>query len=375
MKKFFIFLLVFAVFFLFGCGNKKSDEKESVKNDTDSEIFDEEKNDKPDNDPENGEILEPDDDPENGETLEPDDDPEYPDEGGVGGSCSNTVDYGSASFKRDENFFDQCVYEAEHSYDCYGRNSEFDAKELFENLRKLKIVFNKKDCHQEPYGQIPCPDYIPNSITLSNAQLTGCRISVGINEPGVDFDCLLDCPTFYFSTDNENFKTIYFQHDYYYPYDGKPFYYSSHFGSNNEELGVSLYISYAESDYDAASFHNYKAGDKYSVKLLFKIIVDGIPQEEDEDDFSEYYKKCTDFDGISRKHGERITYDCRQFTCNSGEWDKDFSMCYASCQPDSTAKWLCNDNQTEIDWCECFGDEETESKWSCIDRTEENCHE
>lgn len=373
MKKFFIFLLVFAVFFLFGCGNKKSDEKESVKNDTDSEIFDEEKNDKPDNDPENGEILEPDDDPENGETLEPDDDPEnseYPDSSCC--DCNQQAHYyGSVSSDSDENFFDQCVQEAANSPHCYMGYPEFDAKELFENLRKVTLIF-KKECRQQPFGPVLCPDFIPDSISLSGAQLTGCIIDD--YEYG-EYYCNWHCPYFYFSIDDERFKTVSFSQDFY--FSGYPFYYEGSFGIKDSETGESfhaVHTDYCDKTWCGAVLDSWTEGQRYPTSFPFKIVIDGVPEEED---VERPGRQCEDSEGKIYNDGERRSSKCKQFYCEDGKWYEDDILCQDStCHNGTKAKWLCNDNKTEVDWCDCVGEEGAFfGLWKCKSRADLYCPE
>lgn len=207
--------------------------------------------------------------------VETNNDPEYPEEeepGGGGGSCSSKTSYGSTSFLRNEDFFDKCVYETEHSYDCYYPVS---VSELFSNLQKLTIVFNK-ECYQQPYGSVSCPDFIPDSINFY--QFTGCDIFHISGE----FDCLADCPRFYFSTNSEIFKRVSFQHSGYYPSAERPFYSNALFSSENEELGLAFFITYDETPYDGASFYDRKSGEKYPVTLSFNILFDEMPDEEEE---------------------------------------------------------------------------------------------
>ena len=265
--------------------------------------------------------------------------------------------YGSASQTSDEDFFDQCVYESENSSFCYKEVPDFDAKELFSDLTRMTFVF-QKECYQRPFGEVLCPDFIPDSITLANAQLTGCSVEV-------DYWCYY-CPSFYFSTDNELFKVVSFQSKFKIE---KPFYANGSVGSNNVEKEVSMNIDYKDfSGY--AEFR--KPGYQYSLSLPVKILVDGIPaKEEEKPENTSRYKTCRDKDDFSGReylHGERIAHGCIRLYCNDGAWDENSELCYYGCITGSEAKWMCNDKKTEVEWCECV-----ENRWDCVNRADFAC--
>lgn len=264
--------------------------------------------------------------------------------------------YGSASQTSDENFFDQCVYESENSSFCYKELPEFDAKELFLDLTRMTFVF-QKECRQRPVGEVLCPDFIPDSITLANAQLTGCSVEV-------DDWCDL-CPSFYFSTDNELFKVVSFQSKFKIE---KPFYANGSVGSNNTEKEISMRIDY--NDFSGSAEFN-KAGYQYSLSLPVKILVDGIPANEEENPEETNYKTCKDKDDFSGReyhNGERIARSCARLYCDDGDWYENDTMCYDRCTIGSKAKWLCNNKKTEVDWCECV-----ENRWDCVNRADFAC--
>ena len=156
MKKL-LFISIILMSFLIACGgskNEKQNENPDSEDTNDSDIDSVEISD---------DDTTPDDDPDTNDSLEPqsDDDPEDPPSGG-GGSCNVKKSYGSTSFTRDESsVFDDCVRESgfSNSY-CY-----FNPEELLPKLQETTIVFKKK-C-KEKNESVPCPDFIPDSITLS----------------------------------------------------------------------------------------------------------------------------------------------------------------------------------------------------------------
>ena len=259
--------------------------------------------------------------------------------------------YGSASADENEDFFDQCVYEAEHSYGCYDIDPEFDAKELFENLRKITFVL--KECRQRPFGPVLCPGSIPDSISLAGIQLTGCKIDS--IEYGYSW-CDWRCPSFYFSIDGEKFKTL-------------SFYQNGHshkddFGFGGSETGKSFNM-HCE---DTLCYASY---EESQVIAEYKMVFDGMPDEEEEN--NQWRGQCNYF-GEFYKNGERFTDGCTHIYCENGWLHYDESMCRAECEHLAVAKWLCNDGKTELDWCDCLQRGDI-FEWVCVDRSEKDCRE
>ena len=185
-----------------------------------------------------------------------------------GGSCNGIKSYGSTSFTRNEsNVFDDCLRELKYSNDSY---CYFKPDILLTKLQKTTIVFEKK-CKQndEP---VQCPDFIPDSITLS--QIRGCNIYYVYGE----VDCYAECPDLYFSTDNEIFKVVSFH-----PYEG---YISAstsdlayaYLSSVNAEKGLSFSIDTGED-----SIASFKSSDS-SITVPFQILVDGVVEIDIDDE-------------------------------------------------------------------------------------------
>ena len=275
MKKIFVIFALFCAFFAVSCGSgsKNEDEIDSGKPQNDEDTVDSGDNDPTDDadsqpeandgdsDPTDDADSQPkpgDDDPDSNDSFEPqpDDDPEEPSYGGRG--CNARTSYGSTSFTRDESsVFDSCATGAKYSdSSCIYP----DPAELFLKLQKTTIVF-KKECKQND-APIPCPDFIPESITLS--QLTGCNIYRNESTPNDAHPCLSECPEFYFSTDNETFKTVEFRHDY--DYDSNYPFHNAFFESSNSERTIFLTVDTGQ---NTALF---KSSDS-SITLSFEILV------------------------------------------------------------------------------------------------------
>ena len=84
--------------------------------------------------------------------------------------------------------------------------------------------------------------------------------------------------------------------------------------------------------------------------------------------------QCEDGEGRKYNEGDRIPDECLVATCMGGDWAKDAVEC-APCGAEIGAKmeWTCVDGETKVDWCECVEDEESGSKWNCVERADLNC--
>ena len=359
MKKL-LFICMILMSFLIACGgskNEKKNENPDSEDTNDSDIDTVEISDG-DTTPDNPDTT---DDVDNPGNTQPDKDPEDPPSGG--GSCNAKESYGSTNFIRGkDDFFDNCISRSENSSHCYSEKSYggTGVAGLFGKLQKVPIIF-KKECKQndEP---IQCPDFIPDSITLS--QLAGCTIYYVSG----NLDCLADCPKFYFTTDNEIFKIVSFQHDY---HGAKLFYTNAEIDSINEEgtLGFSM-SHYDRKSENYALFYNYENNTIISLPYEIK-------------------PKCDDGEGRKYSVGNKISYECNEIECYEclqdsceeyfGEavWVILGSKECSACNPGEKKNWSCEtSNETiEIDWCECIEDEEYGSKWNCVERADLNCSE
>lgn len=268
-----------------------------------------------------------------------------------GGTCNGIKSYGSTSFTRDEsNVFDDCLRELKYSNDSY---CHFDPDILLTKLQKTTIVFGKK-CKQnnEP---VQCPDFIPDSITLS--QITGCNIYYVSGE----VDCYAECPDLYFSTDNEIFKTVSFHPN------ADDLTYAEIY-SYNEGKGLSFSIDTGED-----SIASFKSSDS-SITVPFQILVDGVVEIEG-------FLQCEDSEGRKYNEGAMISSECKAAYCSDGDWVEDDVTCYGCWGKENgyeigeIMKWVCTDGVTEVDWCKCFEDEEYGSVWRCRERVDLNCPE
>lgn len=84
--------------------------------------------------------------------------------------------------------------------------------------------------------------------------------------------------------------------------------------------------------------------------------------------------QCEDSEGRKYNEGDRIPDECLIATCMDGSWIKDAVEC-SPCGTEIGTKmeWTCTDGVTEVDWCECVEDEESGSKWNCVERADLNC--
>ena len=261
-----------------------------------------------------------------------------------GGSCNVKNSYGSTSFTRNESsVFNDCVTGSELSFDtCY-----FDTNDLLTKLQKTTIIF-KKDC-RENNEPVSCPDFIPESITLS--QISGCDIYHSYG----NVKCYDECPNFYFPTDNEIFKTVSFHPN----ADGLTY---AHIESRNEGKGLSFSIDTGED-----SIASFKSSDS-SITLSFELWVDEILEE---------MPHCEDSEGRKYKAGEKISEECYTMECHYSQWHKSGGGDYQceSCAVGQKWQWLCADGVNRVDWCECVKDSESQfgSRYSCIERADLNC--
>ena len=369
MKKLLFLGVIFAMILFAGCGSSKNEDKtDSGEAESDTDTADTEQADDSDSQPVDTDTTpeQPDDadsnttnpsDDSDSDSQPDDDDPEDPPYSS-GRGCNAKTSYGSTSFTRDESsVFDSCVIGAKYSDSSCNYP---DAAEFFLKLQQTTIIF-KKDCkkNDEP---IPCPDFIPELITLS--QLTGCNIYRNESTPNDAQPCLPDCPDFYFSTDNEIFKTVELQHAGYDSVSTSDLTYA-HIESRNEEKGLSFSIDTGE-DYKAV----FKSSDS-SITLSFELWVDGILEE---------MPHCEDSEGRKYKAGEKISKECYMMECHYSQWHKSGGgggyQC-ESCAVGIKWQWLCADGVTRVDWCECVKDSESQfgSRFSCIERADLNCPE
>jgi len=339
MKKL-LFISIILMSFLIACGdskNEKQNENPDSEDTNDSDIDTVEIYDG-DTTPDNPDTT---DDVDNPGNTQHDDDPEEPP---YGGYCNVKESYGSTSFTRNESsVFDDCVTGSELSFDtCY-----FDTNDLLTKLQNTTIIF-KKDC-RENNEPVSCPDFIPDSITLS--QISGCDIYHSYG----NVECYDECPNFYFPTDNEIFKTVSFHPN------ADDLTYAEIY-SYNEEKGLSFMIDTGEDN--IASF---KSSD-FSVTLSFELWVDGILEE---------MPHCEDSEGRKYKAGEKISKECYTMECHYSKWYQNGGGGYQceSCAVGLQRQWLCADGVSLVDWCECVKDSESQfgSRFSCIERADLNC--
>ena len=85
-------------------------------------------------------------------------------------------------------------------------------------------------------------------------------------------------------------------------------------------------------------------------------------------------KQCKDSEGRKYNEGDKIPDECLIATCMEGSWTKDAVEC-SPCGTEIGTKmeWTCADGVTKVDWCECVEDEESGSKWNCVERADLNC--
>ncbi len=83
--------------------------------------------------------------------------------------------------------------------------------------------------------------------------------------------------------------------------------------------------------------------------------------------------QCEDSEGRKYNKGDSISHECRAaYCCDYGDWCEEEMEC-DGCVVGDKKKWICADGVTEVDWCECVEDEESGSKWNCVERADLNC--
>ena len=86
-------------------------------------------------------------------------------------------------------------------------------------------------------------------------------------------------------------------------------------------------------------------------------------------------EECEDSEGRIYQHNEKIASECDYVYCTYNGWRPSGSYhCNFSCTDiGEKLNWLCADGVTEVDWCECAGNEEDGGIFTCIERADLNC--
>ena len=120
--------------------------------------------------------------------------------------CTTRHSFGTNSFIRDAG--DICADKIAGER-CYANSTGEEIAEKIAKAEKFKLVFHRESCEYyeiasdpEKIQQVECPDFIPQSMKLE--KLTGCEYFTV--DPHTE--CAVDCPHFYFSTDNDFFRNI-----------------------------------------------------------------------------------------------------------------------------------------------------------------------
>lgn len=117
-------------------------------------------------------------------------------------SCTISKSFGTHSLTR-KDIIQTCIKEIAKARfamcDWKYKNEEETAKHIA-CLQKLEITFGNECKEQDK--TVKCPDFIPESMKLT--KLSGCEVYSA--DPNTD--CEVQCADFYFSTDNDIFKTV-----------------------------------------------------------------------------------------------------------------------------------------------------------------------
>ena len=343
MTKRLFLTLVSAIFLVFVFISCESDNKESEKTDTgDTETV-------PDTDPTDtgdAEVAPDEDNTDTGNVTQ---------EG-----CTTKSSFGTHSLKKD--IKDVCIKEIAAALypECGWQNSEESTADHIAFLQRLEVAFGNecKDKNNEDKS-VKCPDFVPGSLKLT--KLAGCDV-YSIDPYSA---CIAPCADLYFSTDNDNFKTV---------YAGSVIYDGLHnFIESSGEGGVSLESLFEIGTNEAVFTWIEKAEDGTETER--KISVEMEITDPD---------KCKDRDGRQYYEGDLIPEKCGIMVCEEKGWEVYYNNrpeCKICNKEESETKyWTCHDYTTVLEWCNCEEDKETSDKWgenygkwSCIDRVDLQC--
>lgn len=275
--------------------------------------------------------------------------------------CTIKSSFGTHSLKRDMK--DICIKEIVAALfpECGWQDSEESTTDHIAFLQRLDVTFGNecKDKNNEDKS-VECPGFIPQSLKLS--QLAGCDV-YSIDPYSA---CIAPCADLYFSTDNENFKTVYAGSAYI--YDGL-----HNFIKSSGEGGVSLESMFEIGTNEAVFTWIEKTENGTEIER--KISVEMEITDPD---------KCKDRDGRQYYEGDLIPEKCGIMVCEEKGWEVYYNNrpeCQICNKEESETKyWTCHDYTTVLEWCNCEEDKETSDKWgenygkwSCIDRIDLQC--
>ena len=274
--------------------------------------------------------------------------------------CTIKSSFGTHSLKKD--IKDICIKEIAAALypECGWQNSEESTADHIAFLQRLDVTFGNecKDKNNEDKS-VKCPDFVPGSLKLT--KLAGCDV-YSIDPYSA---CIAPCADLYFSTDNDNFKTV---------YAGSVIYDGLHnFIESSGEGGVSLESLFEIGTNEAVFTWIEKAEDGTETER--KISVEMEITDPD---------KCKDRDGRQYYEGDLIPEKCGIMVCEEKGWEVYYNNrpeCQICNKEESETKyWTCHDYTTVLEWCNCEEDKETSDKWgenygkwSCIDRVDLQC--
>ena len=278
------------------------------------------------------------------------------------GSCTVTKSYGTNSFTKDA--ANTCIKKLAGAT-CYENSTQDDIVSTIVKFQGYDIVFNRKKCF-DPYDKdefdnpkrVKCPDIIPEKIRIS--QLSGCTIYYdGDKEHS---GCETPCPNIYFSTDNDQFKTIAYQ-DFW-----------GDISWSSQSTDGKMEFSGVGGPYSSFSWHETREdGTEIRKTVRIEISIVDPSTIEPEDDMAQ----CEDSEGRIYREEDLIPDGCGILICSEEGWIPYGNIgCYDECDPNggivSIRYWDCS-NGDELEWCFCEEDEEYGSKWICTERIDLQC--
>ncbi len=258
-KKLFLTLVsvVFLVFSLTGCGDKKDDTTDTGDTAADTDNTDTgDTATTPDEDTtDTGDTATtPDEDTTDTGDTATDTDEDNTDTGTVTqDGCTIKSSFGTHSAKRE--LSQTCIHkitEAKSATCTWDYKNEEETSKHIEYLQKIEITFGNECKEQDK--TVECPDFIPESLKFIN--LSGCDVYSA--DP--DTDCEVQCADLYFQTDDDVFHTVYV-------------------GATGAEVGNEAFIRSSDVITEASFSSTLKVGSNNAVFRWYEKVEDGTEIE------------------------------------------------------------------------------------------------
>ncbi|MBP5434552.1 hypothetical protein J6Z39_01885 [bacterium] len=244
-KKLFLTLVsvVFLVFSLTGCGDKKDDTTDTGDTAADT-----------DNTDTGDTATTPDEDTTDTGDTATDTDEDNTDTGTVTQEgCTIKSSFGTHSAKRElSQTCIQKIAEAKSATCTWDYKNEEETSKHIEYLQKIEITFGNECKEQDK--TVECPDFIPESLKFIN--LSGCDVYSA--DP--DTDCEVQCADLYFQTDDDVFHTVYV-------------------GATGAEVGNEAFIRSSDVITEASFSSTLKVGSNNAVFRWYEKVEDGTEIE------------------------------------------------------------------------------------------------